>query len=409
MLALLSNTIYYLNVFNGNYGECIPLVIIAMVALILGYLMGFTTSKYGNNIKANYQVLRPAFNVPRLKTVAVVFFVIGIGSHLLYYSMHPLTGYADSYGASRGMGYITAFFIFWPLSILLNEFLLSRKLAGKGLRIANLISVIVFCVVYFFILMKRRQIIFLLVSICAIWGPKIKFSKRTLAYILGALLVLGFMIFGKIRGYYDINGLESSILYAINNFTPEWFSLEDMEGKFISRTLYDVFGYVQLNGCDPSVLIGVATCLIPRAMLGGAKPLAFPEWYTSHFYPDNFLAGTGYAGSMVAELYLIGGIAFVIAGYALFGFLSARLQAKSNNPGNPTGNMIYCLFVYLVLLFPRYDLASLLIDFLFTYIPIIWAMRISLNGKNLQENECAINHNSQSTFSEIADREMFRN
>lgn len=408
MLALLSNTIYYLNVFNGNYGECVPLVIIAMAALILGYLVGFTTSRYRSDAKKSFQVPQPAFNASRLKTVAVAFLVIGIGSHLFYYSMHPLTGYADSYGASRGMGYITAFFIFWPLSILLNEFLLSRNLARRGLRVANLTSIIAFCVVYFFILMKRRQIIFLLVSICAIWGPKIKLSKRTLAYILGILLVLGFMIFGKIRGYYDTHGLESSIIYAIGNFTPDWFSLEDMEGKFISRTLYEVFSYVQLNGCDPSVLIGVATCFVPRAMLGGAKPLAFPEWYTSHFYPDNFLAGTGYAGSMVAELYLIGGVAFIVVGYALFGFLCARLQAKSNTPGDPVGNMIYCLFVYLVLLFPRYDLASLLIDLLFTYIPVIWAMRISINRKTLQGKKRGAVRNRQQRFPESTDKIMLR-
>lgn len=378
VLAILSNIIYYLNVFNGNYAECTFLVVIAITSLILGYFIGFST--VANKYKRSFTLSEfpTLFNSSRLRTVAFLFFVIGIGAHVLYYASHPLTSYADSYGASKGAGYITAFFIFWPLSILLNEFLISRKLAGRGLRIINIISIVLFCFAYFFLLMKRRQIIFLLVSICAIWGPKIKISKKLFAYIVGGVLVLGFMIFGKIRGYYDVNGLESSIAYAIANFTPEWFSLEDMEGKFISRTLADTFNYVQTFGCDPSVLIGVATCLVPRVLLGGVKPLAFPEWYTSHFYPDNFAAGTGYAGSMVAEFYLIGGVAVIIIGYALFGFLCARLQARGSRANDPVGNMLYFLFIYLVLLFPRYDLASLLIDFVFTYIPIIWAMRISI-------------------------------
>lgn len=297
---------------------------------------------------------------------------------MVHYTTHPLTSYSASYGANQGSGYVTAFFIFWPLSIILNEFLITRGFGGKSLKWASRLSLILFCFTYFFLLMKRRQILFLLIALGAIWGPRLKSPAKILVYAGGAFLVLGFMVFGKIRGYYDVHGLESSITYAIANFTPEWLSLEQTEGKFISRTLDDVFRYVRTSGYDPSVLTGVATCLIPRSLLGGSKPLAFPEWYTSHFYPDNFTAGTGYAGSMAAELFLIGGLAVVIIGYAIFGVLCARIQIRGRQSDDAMGCIVYAVFVYTVLLLPRYDLASLLIDLVFTYLPLIWAVSSSL-------------------------------
>lgn len=42
------------------------------------------------------------------------------------------------------------------------------------------------------------------------------------------------------------------------------------------------------------------------------------------------------------------------------------------------GCIVYAVFVYTVLLLPRYDLASLLIDLVFTYLPLIWAVSSSL-------------------------------
>lgn len=392
-LALISHAAYYVNVLNGTYEQCLPLLAAAIAALALGYFLGSVTSPNRIEHPKRYRPL-DAQSANRIKNIALCFFVIGVAAHMVHYTTHPLTSYSASYGANQGSGYVTAFFIFWPLSIILNEFLIARGFGGKSLMWVNRLSLILFCFTYFFLLMKRRQILFLLIALGAIWGPKLKSPVKVLAYTGGALLVLGFMVFGKIRGYYDAYGLESSITYAVANFTPEWLSLEQTEGKFISRTLDDVFRYVSTSGYDPSVLTGVATCLIPRSLLGGSKPLAFPEWYTSHFYPDNFAAGTGYAGSMVAELFLIGGAAVVIIGYALFGVLCARVQMRGRRSDDAVGCIVYAVFVYTVLLFPRYDLASLLIDLVFTYLPLIWAV-----GSSLRNSEPC----------EISQRKMLRN
>lgn len=388
ILALLSHCVYYVNVLNGTYEECLPLVLLAIGTFVVGYLIGSVTSPHRPD-SLSLPAL-PHLNeagATRMRRIAFVFLVIGVVAHVVHYATHPLTSYAASYGTNQGSGYVTAFFIFWPLSILLNEFLISQGFGGKGLAAVNRVSLLLFCLTYFFLLMKRRQILFLLIAIGAIWGPRVKPGIKVAAYTAGGLLVLGFMIFGKIRGYYDAYGLDASIMYAIANFSPEWLSLDQTEGKFISRTLDDVFRYVGTSGFDPSVLLGVATCLIPRSLLGGVKPLAFPEWYTSHFHPDNFFAGTGFAGSMVAELYLIGGAAFLVAGYALFGILCARVQIRGRRKGDVLGNLVYAVFVYTVLLLPRYDLASLLIDFVFTYLPIIWAVTSSLSRSARAETE----------------------
>ena len=85
---------------------------------------------------------------------------------------------------------------------------------------------------------------------------------------------------------------------------------------------------------------------------------------------------------MVAELFLIGGLTVVIIGYALFGVLCARIQIRGRRSDDAVGCIVYAVFVYTVLLFPRYDLASLLIDLVFTYLPLFWAVSSSLREGN---------------------------
>ena len=243
ILALISHAVYYVNVLNGTYEQCLPLLAAAIAALTLGYFLGSVTSPNRVERPMQYRPL-DAQSANRIKNIAFCFFLTGVAAHVVHYTTHPLTSYSASYGANQGSGYVTAFFIFWPLSIILNEFLIARGFGGKSLIWVNRLSLILFCLTYFFLLMKRRQILFLLIALGAIWGPKLKSPVKALVYTGGALLILGFMVFGKIRGYYDVYGLESSITYAIANFTPEWLSLEQTEGKFISRTLDDVFRYV---------------------------------------------------------------------------------------------------------------------------------------------------------------------
>ena len=227
--------------------------------------------------------------------------------------------------------------------------------------------------------MKRRQILFLLIAVIAIWGPNFKSSTKAIVYVLGIILVISFAIFGKVRGYFDSNGLAMTIDYAVSNFDWSWLALDEMEGKYISRTLNDVYGYVATDGHDPTVLMGVLLCLIPRALLGGSKPLAFPEWYTYHFYPADYQAGTGYAGSIIGEFYLIGGVPLIIIAFFLIGFVTAKMQIRGRTNNDTVGNLIYAIYIYTLLLLPRYDLASLLIDVVFIYAPLIWAMHCSLS------------------------------
>jgi hypothetical protein len=186
-------------------------------------------------------------------------------------------------------------------------------------------------------------------------------------------------VFGRVRGYFSAYGLARGVEYALQNFDVGWLAIDELEGKYISRTLDDVYAYVQWYGCDASVLLGVLFIMVPRALLGGSKPLAFPEWYTFHFYPDDFIAGTGYAGSMIGELYLIGGAPLVCLGYVLIGFVTARMQERGSSAGDVKGNVIYAVYIYTLLLLPRYDLASLVIDIVFVYGTILWAVRRSLS------------------------------
>ena len=379
LIALASQFVYYFDVFDGTYERCLGLVMLAISMIVVGYFFGATIKLSNTKLHARNAMSQSFFDAKFLKRVSMVFLLIGVIAHLVYYSSNPVTTYGESYGAGRGNGFITVFFNFVPLSFILNEFLISRGKASRRFTVFNRVAILVFCGMYFFYLMKRRQILFLLIAVIAVWGPKIKPSTKAVAYVLGIVLILSFTIFGKVRGYFDANGLAMTIVYAVSNFDWSWLALDEMEGKYISRTLNDIYGYVAANGCDPSVLMGVLFCMVPRVLLGGSKPLAFPEWYTYHFYPADYQAGTGYAGSIIGEFYLIGGVLLVIVAFFLIGFVTAKMQIRGRTSNDIVGNLVYAIYIYTLLLLPRYDLASLLIDVVFIYTPMIWAVRCSLS------------------------------
>lgn len=382
LLALLSHGIYYYDVLNGTYNECLPLLVSAAIAMICGYFLSRCLKPSWNRKSFRNRKIDKV-NVTRLQKISCVFWIIGVSAHIYYYSLNPIQGYADSYLSSRGLGFITVFFSFWSISIILNEYLISRYQVSKKFIVFTRVNLLIFCLLYFFIFMKRRQIIFLFLAVIAVWGPKLKISSRWLIYTTGFALVILFAVFGRVRGYYVGADLASTVTYAINNFSLSWFTPDEFEGKFISRTLNDINSYVQFYGLNPSVLIGVICVFIPNALMGGEAPLAFPEWYASTFYPTDYALGAGFAGSMVAELYLVGGLVLLIVGYFLIGFISARIEVRNYETNDIIGNLVYAVFVYTLLLLPRYDLASLLIDIVFTYMPLVFAVHFSQGQREL--------------------------
>jgi oligosaccharide repeat unit polymerase len=377
LLALVTHFIYYINVFNGTYPDIAWLVVVSMFAMAFGYFIGSVTVPLPHIAKHRHHFSSSHFDEKRLKRISFILLFIGILAHLVYYHNNPVSSYAESYGAGRGNGVITVFFIFVPVALVLNEYLISRGGQTGRFKVLNRVGMVLFCVLYFLVLMKRRQILLLLLAVMAVWGPKMRRGPKIAFYVIGVVVILLFDIFGKVRGYFDANGLLSTFSYLATNFDLGWLSLDQLEGKYISRTLNDVYGYVSLNGFDPSVLLGVLFIMVPRAIIGDGKPLAFPEWYTYHFYPADYARGTGYAGSMVAELYLIGGLPLLVCSYAIFGFICARMQRRGRTKDDIVGNLVYAIFIYTLILLPRYDLASLLIDVVFTYCPIVWAITSS--------------------------------
>ena len=317
------------------------------------------------------------YNPKTLREIGILFYCIGIGAHILYYSTHSITSYADSYTAGQGSGYITVFFNFWILGMVLIEYLSYIGENSTFVKWGNRFSIFFYCFLYFVVFMKRRQIILLLLSVIAIWTFRITRGRKLLYYLMGIVGIIVFTVFGKVRGYIDVFGFDNLWAYICENFTWDWLSLGELEGKYISRTLNDVYAYVQNYGNDPSILLGIVFCMVPGSLLGGNKPLAFPDWYTQHFYPADFARGTGYAGSMIGELYLIGGVVVVIVGYLFLGYLCARIQKRGMQQQDIQGRLVYSIFIYSILLMPRYDLASLLIDMTFFYFPLVIALKCS--------------------------------
>ena len=383
LLALASHYAYYYQVFQGKYPKPVYLVVLAMIFLTVGYFVG---CKYKLVLRTNSRLFQRKQAIPRMhqetiRRIGMAFFLIGIVTHLYYYSSAVISDYGASYTAGRGKGYITVFLNFWVLGMIVLEYL-SFCGQNKGyVKWMNRVFMVIYTLLYMFVLLKRRQVILLWFAVLAIWGRKMKPWLKLLLYIGGASAVILLLLFGTVRGYMDSHSISETIRYISENFTLEWVSMDRFEGQYMSMMLQDVFDYVQNHGHDPSVLIGVLFCMVPRSLLGGNKPLAFPEWYTKHFYPADYARGTGYAGSIVGELYLIGGVLFLILGYLILGYISARIQKNESKSQTITSSLVYALFIYNILFLPRYDLASLLIDLVFLYFPIIILCRGEISTK----------------------------
>ena len=71
-------------------------------------------------------------------------------------------------------------------------------------------------------------------------------------------------------------------------------------------------------------------------------------------------------------LYLIGGEVFFIIVYAIVGALCCYFQNELNRAYYLDNeiSIFYGLFIYILILLPRLDLATILINFLFLYMPI---------------------------------------
>lgn len=381
ILAYISHFVYYFTVFTNMYADVKFLVWIALVAITLGYLLG---TRYHLIVKKNRKIVfhNKKLSYNKQKKIAFLFICIGIIAHIFYYRTYKISSYAEGYEVSRGNGYITVLFNFWLVGMIILEYLADNNHVHKRIKWSNRALMLIFVFVYFFILTKRRQIIILVLSLLGIWKDKFTKPQKILLYSLGVAFILIFSIFGKVRGYIDANGFSQGLTYAFNNFSTEWISLENFEGQYISRTLNDTYGYVGLNGHVPSILLGVLFCLVPRKLLGGAKPLSFPEWYTKTFHINDYLRGTGYAGSLIGELYLIGGIAVVIVGFLAVGYISARIQRYREHGSSVKDTLVYSLFLYTMFILPRYDLSSLLMDGIFMYLPIVWFCGESDKKKN---------------------------
>ncbi len=389
IIALVSHYIYYYNVFHGMYPGTLHFVIVALISLVLGYLFG---SIYRFEVGYRIVFSREKKNVLYSARRAGIFLtIIGIIAHLYFYSTRSFRSYAEGYGVSRGSGYITIFFNFWLVGMVILEYLSEQGFNRFKIKWTNRLLVLAYVYLYVFVLIKRRQIIILFLAILGIWGYRFSKPKKIVLYIGGLALVIIMLIFGRVRGYIDSFGFEGVISYITNNYNSEWIAIDNFEGQYISRTLNDTVHYVEQNGYDPSILLGVLFCMVPRSLLGGAKPVAFPEWYTKHFFISDYLRGTGYAGSLVGELYLIGGFFTLIIGYLIIGYICSRIQEFSKKNSNITATLVYSLFIYTILLLPRYDLASLLIDTVFLYLPIILLCGgIDISNNQAQEGNSLI-------------------
>ncbi|MED2486637.1 hypothetical protein CN894_06725 [Bacillus thuringiensis] len=371
LIVIITLIFYYWNTFfEGDFKNKLAVCI---------FLIGIVIGRMYVKIIPIYKISRDTYSLNNKLLIKLGFsmFIVGLLSHFMYYdiSVFRTTEYAEGYLNSRGKGYITVFFEWLPLGLLiaLQGFKEEKR---KSAIIFLLLLLIIYCGFYFFILMKRRQIILVAICLAALFIPnKVKLRNVISIYIIGVLGYLIFGIFGKVRGVYQNSTLAETMTFISNNFDWDWIALDTgFEGKYISMILVDTMNYVESMGLDLKVILGSIIVMVPRSLLGGEKLLAFPEWYTFNFHPYEYSQNIGYAGSIVAESYLFLSWAGIFLVALFIGYISKFIDGLSKS----SYKIIYGICIYTFLIIPRLDFGSLLIIFMFSIIPIYILIRIAI-------------------------------
>ncbi|MCU5226647.1 O-antigen polysaccharide polymerase Wzy [Bacillus tropicus] len=377
LMVIVTLIFYYWNTFfEGDFRNKLA-VCIFLIGVVIGrmYVKIIPIYKFNQN---TYPL-----NNKLLIKLGISMFMIGLLGHLMYYDMSVFgtTEYAEGYLNSRGKGYITVFFDWLPLGLLI-ALQGSKEERRKSAVIFLLLLLITYCGFYFFILMKRRQVLLVVICLAALFIPnKIKIRNVIGVYIIGCLGYLIFGIFGRVRGMYQNSTLVETLDFVIKNFDWDWIALDTgFEGKYISMILADTMNYVEYIGLDLKVILGSIIVMIPRSLLGGEKLLAFPEWYTFNFHPYEYSQNIGYAGSIVAESYLF----LSWAGILIVSFAIGYISKFIDSLGQSSYRIAYGICIYTFLIIPRLDFGSLLIIFMFSIIPTYMLIRVTTKKFNIK-------------------------
>lgn len=359
--------LYYWNIiFYGEDKERI-MVFFSIILLIIGRLFQKVVS---NNVKVNKKKL--TINYSKLNILGLILMVIGIFAHVFFYSSVEVSNYVDNYNATRGKGYITVFFDFLPIGALI---MIQSSLKQKNKLLVFIIFIILsaYCGFYFLELMKRKQILLVLLGLAVLFFNKVKISKLVTFYVLGILLYVVFTVFAMTRKLLQHSTISETWSFIKTNFSFEWISPSNFEGKYASIILEDIVLYVNTYGIEPKIILGVVSSVIPRNLFG-SKFIAFPEWYSSTFHPYEYQQGAGFAGSLIAESFLL----FSWAGVILICFFIGFTTKKIDYLYTTEMKLLYVVIVYVMLFLPRYDLASIFISFTFMFLPVYLVYILSM-------------------------------
>ena len=375
VLMLFSHMIYYWNVLWGNTKGTKMLVYIALFFLMLGNIGGTFISPASKGMKVHEGGLK------EVKKFGWICLLIGISSHLYFYgrNLSHINTYADRYLVTRGNGIFTGMFCGMFTGGAILEYCYSKGFGSKRERLLSRLCLFFYLIFYLFILSKRRQIIILFILLLVIYCNKISIKNKTLIYLLGCLVYVFLVVFGQCRAYMVKNGVNGIVEYALPRINIEWFSPKSLEGKYTSQILEDIYQYVQIKGHTLDAFCGAIMTIIPRKLLGGNKLENFTSWYTLTFHYVDYFKGAGYAGSTIAELYLLGGIVAVCIAYFVLGYICNHLNKLLCADGDKKTMkiLVYGYFVYCALFFPRLDIGSFIVDACFILIPFRIAIYLS--------------------------------
>jgi len=373
IVALIALIVYHWsNLASGADDKARNAVLVAVVFVLAGHV-------FNRLVPVKNAQPAGAFRAENLARFGLALLLAGIAAHLIFYLEHlgQIMQYRDNYLLARGRGYLTVFFDWVPLGILMC-LQANQEMNKKSLALACYLSAVIYIAFYLFVLMKRKQLLLLLIGVFILNYSQFKKKKLFLLGAVAAAYVF-LMVFGQVRGFYDAHGLLETFEYIKINFTPQWLVLDNFEGRYTSVILSDVIFYTDRYGIQPWILVADLTAIVPRA-LWPSKLMTLSEWYSYTFHPVLYERGGAYASSLIAESYFALSWIGVVVVFFMVGFLCS----KADRLRTAGYTVTFSVVVYVLSLLPRLGGSSIVIYILFLLLPSWLAYRLAIGcrGRN---------------------------
>jgi len=274
------------------------------------------------------------------------------------------TGYAETYAAEAGYGYLSIGIVFLQLGLFVTFLSEWNGETAKSPRIVWLMFIL-----YALVALRvgrRRMVLESGVGLLALRHFLVKkFDTRKIVAIVVLAAVI-FTVVGQARSALQ-GGLAAMTAFLRDDFTADQMRFVLAEPETVTLALTEIVDIIpaQEDYRYGATVWEAVVILVPSALYP-SRPLAPSQWFVWRYDPETARAGGGYSFALIAEGYMN----FGYAGAFLMGFLEALFFRAITDyrravPNSKSRTLLYIVVMSYTVSFIRGDIATLLKAFFF--------------------------------------------